>query len=208
MPLVKMKKVGTQSSWALWLIAETEPELSFDAMESCPDEIISVQKRLEWLSGRALLKALVGNCGLNYQGIRKDEYGKPFLKEHSFQISLTHSFPYVAAQIHNSESVGIDLEQPKEKLLKIAHRVLSPSELADAGEDIVKHCVYWCSKEALYKIYGKRGLHFENQLNLEPFELQTEGVLSGRINVNEVMMQVTLSYVVETDYVIVYTNFE
>lgn len=126
MPLLKMKKVGTQSTWALWLITETESELGFEVMETCPDEIISTQKRLEWLSGRALLKALVENCGLNYLGIRKDEYGKPFLKEHSFQISLTHSFPYVAAQIHNTESVGIDLEQPKDKLLKIAHRVLSP----------------------------------------------------------------------------------
>ena len=36
-------------------------------------------------------------------------------KNHSNPISLTHSFPYVAAQIDKQQSVGIDLEQPKEK---------------------------------------------------------------------------------------------
>jgi 4'-phosphopantetheinyl transferase len=176
-------------------------------METCPDEIISPQKRLEWLSGRALLKTLVENCGLNYVGIRKDEYGKPFLKEHEFQISLSHSYPYVAAQIHNSESVGIDLEQPKDKLLKIAHRVLSPAEQTDAGENIVKHCVYWCAKEALYKLYGKRGLHFENQLNLEPFVLQPIGDLTGQIKIESQNIKVSLSYIVQSEYVMVYTNF-
>jgi 4'-phosphopantetheinyl transferase len=208
MPLMKMNKVGRESTWALWLITESEEELGFEAMETCPEEIISSQKRLEWLSGRALLKTLVENCGLNYVGIRKDEYGKPFLKEHDFQISLSHSYPYVAAQIHNSQSVGIDLEQPKDKLLKIANRVLSLSEQTDAGQNIIKHCVYWCAKEALYKIYGKRGLHFENQLNLDPFELQTAGDLNGQIKIEAQAIKVSLSYIVHSEYVMVYTKFE
>jgi 4'-phosphopantetheinyl transferase len=208
MPLTKMNAVGRNSTWALWHITENEEELGFEAMETCPEEIISPQKRLEWLGGRALLRELTENSGLNYAGVRKDEYGKPFLKELNHQISLSHSYPYVVAQIHSKDSVGIDLEQPKDKLLKIAHRVLSPSEQLDAGENIVKHCVYWCAKEALYKIYGKRGLHFENQLNLAPFNLEREGSLSGKINVNEDSIQVALQYIVETDYVMVYTKFE
>lgn len=208
MPLLKMNKVGKESTWALWFISENEQELTFITMETCPEEIVSPLKRLEWLSGRALIKSVLESEGLEYQGLRKDEFGKPFLKELNQQISISHSYPYVAVQIHQSESVGIDLEQPKDKLLKIAHRVLSEAELEDAGKDIVKHCVYWCAKEAMYKIYGKRGLHFENQLNLTPFSLQSSGLLEGVIHVNDFRSDVSLAYLVESEYVMVYTKFD
>lgn len=208
MPVLKMNKVGKESTWALWFISESEHELSFTTMETCPDEIVSPLKRLEWLSGRALIKALLENLGLEYHGLRKDEFGKPYLKEHRHEISISHSHPYIAVQIHSSHPVGIDLEQPKNKLLKIAHRVLSRSELADAGQDVSKHCVYWCAKEAMYKLYGKRGLHFENQLNLAPFELKRDGKLQGQIHVGDLHEIVVLSYIVQPEYVMVYTNFE
>ena len=207
MPLVKMNKMGRESAWALWFIAESEQELAFEAMESYPEDIISPQKRLEWLSVRVLIKTLTELSGLDYVGLRKDEFGKPYLKEHEHQISLSHSFPYVAAQIHPAKAVGIDVEQPKEKLLKVAHRVLSSGEIKDAGENIVKHCVYWCAKEAMYKIYGKRGLHFESQLNLDPFRLQSFGELRGYINADNLTNEISLGYTVQFDYVMVYTKF-
>ena len=207
MPLVKLNEIGEESAWALWVVRESEEELAYRAMESCPEEIVSKQKRLEWLAGKALIKTLVGEVGLEYLGLRKDEYGKPFLKAHPHQISLSHSFPYVAAQIHPFTPVGIDVEQPKEKLLKVASRVLSPAELQDAGTDIVKHCIYWCAKETMYKIYGKRGLHFENQLNIAPFRIQQQGELQGTITTDVFTSHVVLSYTVQMDYVLVYTNF-
>ena len=206
MTLVKMEMTVKQSGWAIWFIAETKEELESFSPESCPSDIISEQKKLEWLSGRTLIKTLVEHSGLEYHGLHKDEFGKPFLKNHPNPISLTHSFPYVAAQIDMQQSVGIDLEQPKEKLLKIAHRVMADYELADAGQDIVKHCVYWCAKEALYKVYGRRGLIFSNHLNIEPFTLQPFGNLKGRIEDHGIEMKVDLCYSVQPEYVLVYTK--
>ncbi len=206
MPLVKMEKTAKQSGWAIWFISETKEELDSLSPEVCPSEIISEQKKLEWLAGRILIKSLVEHSGLEYHGLRKDEFGKPFLNEHPHSISLTHSFPYVAAQIDPHQSVGIDLEQPKEKLLKVAPRVMADYEIADAGQDILKHCVYWCAKEALYKVYGKRGLIFSNHLNIEPFTLQHAGELKGRIEDNGTEMKVQLYYSIQPDYVLVYTK--
>jgi 4'-phosphopantetheinyl transferase len=194
-----------QGGWAIWEVGEMESELAFRAQEECPDEIINESKRLEWLAGRNLVRYLAEAMGEAYMGVHKDEYGKPFLRESSFQISLSHSYPYVAAQISARHPVGIDLEQPKEKLLHIAPRVLSPTELQDAGNNLTKHCVYWCAKEALYKIDGKKGLHFSNQLNVEPFELQEAGDLTGTISRFEKQM-VHLAYVVDKEFVLVYTK--
>lgn len=206
MPLVHLKESSTPSV-ALWHITESEDELkSLAVNEECPQDIVSPLKRLEWLSGRILISSLAKQQGISYQGIVKDQFGKPFLKDNTHQISLSHSYPYVAAQIHVSHSVGIDIEQPKDKLLRIASRVLDDGELEDAGTDIVKHCIYWCAKEALYKIYGKRGLLFTNHLKVKPFQLQKKGELHGAIEFDNVNVFAELHYIVETEYVLVFSK--
>jgi len=206
MPLIKMQTTGHQSAWALWFISETEQEF-FSTIEERPEStIINTTKRLEWLAGRMLLQQLAEQFGLEYQGTTKNEFGKPFLKNLPHHISLSHSFPYVAAQIDSHFEIGIDLEQPKSKLLNIAHRVLSPTELIDAGTDIVKHCVYWCAKETMYKAYGKRGLHFSDQLQVLPFELLPAGDLYGKINANDSSRDLSMTYLIQPDYVLVLTK--
>ena len=136
MPLYKIENTGIESGWAIWHIEESEQELAFIAFEQTPEELYSEPKRLEWLAGRVLIKTLLEHHGLVYSGLHKDEFGKPFLRDLGHHISLSHSYPFVAAQLHVSQSVGIDLEQPKQKLLTIAPRVLSDMELKDAGQDL------------------------------------------------------------------------
>lgn len=206
MPLMKIQKDDAQSGWALWFISEGEAELGSLTGENADPAIVSGTKRLEWLAGRLLLRTLVEQCGMDFYGLEKDEYGKPYLKNLPHQISLSHSYPYVAAQINPTLAVGIDLEQPKSKLLNIASRVLSPAELTDAGTNVLKHCVYWCAKEALYKSYGKRGLHFAVHLSVKPFTLMRSGELSGKIQVNGFKRELTLTYSIQPDYVLVCTK--
>jgi len=206
MPLVHLKDSLTHGV-ALWHVTENEDELRALALDDiCPQDIVSPLKRLEWLSGRILIRSLAKQQGIQYKGIIKDQFGKPFLKDSAHHISLSHSYPYVAAQIHPSHSVGIDIEQPKDKLLRIASRVLDAGELEDAGTDIVKHCIYWCAKEALYKIYGKRGLLFTNHLKVRPFQLQNNGELQGAIEFDNVNVFAELHYIVETEYVLVFSK--
>ncbi|NOT74485.1 MAG: 4'-phosphopantetheinyl transferase superfamily protein [Cyclobacteriaceae bacterium] len=205
MPLLKIHSLGEEKAWALWHMTESESELSEMLEESCPAEIVNEIKRREWLSGRKLIRILLESLELQYLGLTKDEFGKPFLKGHPHQISLSHSYPYVAAQIDRDNSVGIDLEQPKEKLRKIAPRVFSKIEVDDAGDNIVKLCIYWCAKEALYKIYGKRNLLFTDHLLIMPFAMENEGSISGKIQLPEVNTTVSLYYVIMKEFVIVYT---
>lgn len=206
MPLYKLKNTGTESAWGIWKVEESAEELAFTAFEEAPEGIIHLTKRLEWLASRVLIRTLLEQNGLPYAGIRKDEFGKPFLRELTHHISLSHAYPYVAVQLDKNKSVGIDIEQPTEKLLRVASRVLSMEELENVGSDVRKHCVYWCAKEALYKVYGKRGLHFAAQLLVEPFILEEMGDLKGTITVREEKLNVALSYEIEPEFVVVYTN--
>ncbi len=206
MPVSKIEILGTDRAWGLWNIDEAEPDLSYLSFETCPEDIVHPQKRLEWLAGRALIRTLVDSIDLPYEGMRKDEFGKPFLKTHPHSISLSHSYPFVAAQIDALQSVGIDVEQVREKLRQVGPRVLAPEEVVDAQGDLVKLCIYWCAKEALYKIYGQRNLMFSDHLRIQPFTLAKAGTLVGQILVVPKTITVRLGYYVTKDYVLVYTD--
>lgn len=206
MPVEKIVRNANQI-WGLWKITEDESVLrnNLHQEEEVSSALTNPQKKLEWLAGRVLVGELVSELQLPYQGLQKDEYGKPSLRGLSHKLSLSHSYPYVAVIIDAEKEAGIDLEQPKEKLLRVAPRVLSAQELQDAGSDLNKHCVYWCAKEALIKVYGKKDLTLAENLQIEPFSLQSSGEIIGRIIVNTEVRVVPLYYLVHTDFVVVHT---
>ena len=208
MPATKINWDSLANGWGIWQIDETEGELSSVILrhDSCPDEIVNPRKRLEWLAGRALLKKMVEESRLDYQGIVKDEFGKPFLKELPHHISPSNSYPFVAVQIHPEKPVGIDLEQPRPKLFSVMRRVLTDKEWHDGANNLHKLCVYWCAKEALYKIYGKRSLVFTEQILIKPFAMGQQGVLEGTIKEEAGDRVVFLDYVLEQEYVLVTTS--
>lgn len=208
MPLIKIERTGEHRAWGLWRIAELEDELisQTSPFESIPESIKNTNKRLEFAAGRALVKQVLNSLAVEFQGISKDAFGKPSLKGSVAEISLSHSWPYVAVIADRSNPVGIDLEQPKDKLLRIAARILNPVELADAGDDIVKHCIYWCAKESLVKLHGKKDLVFAENLEIRPFDQKPEGNIIGSIIVNTTVTTFKLKYAIEQDFVVVYNE--
>ncbi len=207
MPVEKIISDANRS-WGLWLIQESEVALQqqLGNQFQIPDSFTNLKKRLEWLAGRLLIRELLSSMHVSFEGILKDQYGKPFLKNCPHHISLSHSYPYVAAIVDVEKTVGIDLEQPKEKLLRIAPRVLATAELADAGENLTKHCVYWCAKETLIKVYGKKDLILAENLQISPFELKKEGNITGRIIVKDSTTDLPLVYRVFDDFVITFNQ--
>lgn len=208
MPLEKLEYQAEERAWGIWKINENEHALlnQVNEYESISDTITHPEKRLEFIAGRVLARNLLEALGKPFEGVTKDVFGKPFFKQNTFQLSLSHSYPYVAALTDIRKSVGIDLEQIKKKLLKIGPRVLHPSELHDAGEDETKHCIYWCAKEALIKIYGKKDLIFSEHLLINSFKLEKEGNLVGKIIVNETETAIPLQYFVYDNFVVVFNT--
>lgn len=192
------------SVWGMWKITEDEAVLAREVpAEKVPDALTNPLKRLEFLAGRALIKALLKRWEIPFQRLEKDTFGKPYLAGSPVHISLSHSYPHVAAVLNREKNVGIDLEQPKDKLLRIAHRILAPDELQDAGENVTKHCVYWCAKEALIKIYGKKDLIFSANLRIAPFPMAPSGHLVGRIVADNQETTIPLQYTVFENFVVV-----
>jgi len=175
MPLLFTESFAETGLLGIWEITEDAADLARSFRGSPADlaeaeGIAHPQKRLEFLASRGLMQNMAEAAGLRYGGLVKDEFGKPSLVNHpGWHLSLTHSLRCAAAVLHPLQPVGIDLEPPAEALRRVAPRILSPNELAHADGDLRRLAVYWTAKEALYKLYGKRGLFFITQLFIEPF---------------------------------------
>ncbi len=207
---MSLQKIVTENgrAWALWQISETEAAFAkmLDGAEAMPTGLTHPTKRLEWLAGRVLLKAVFAHLNVPYTGITKNEHGKPSAIGNTFHVSLSHSFPFVAALVDENGPAGIDLEQPKTKLFRVAHRIFHPDELRDAGNDLIKHCVYWCAKEALVKIHGKKDLIFASNLYVFPFSLAGTGDIHGRIIAGGTETIIPLHYQIFPGFVLVFNR--
>ena len=172
MPQLKIELLSENTSWALWQVEENLEEL-WQILNPSPEAqfeyhlIHHPQKKLEWLASRLAIKNLVEYSGVNFQGIYKDAFGKPHLYHCPYHISIAHCFPYAVGALHRTQPVGIDIERPQEKLLRIKDRFLNNTEAADAGVDLNLLCQYWTGKEVLYKIYGRKKLIFRDHIQVQ-----------------------------------------
>ena len=149
-----------------------------DTEKNAFHKIVSIKRKLEYLGIRAALKTLLGK----EIHIEYDNEGKPYLADNSYQISVSHSNKWIAVMTHPTRMVGIDIECPTDKILKIYNRFLSieeQKELSD-GKDIRQLLLAWSAKEALYKIIGKEAIDFANQLRIFPFEVKPSGKIIGQ----------------------------
>jgi phosphopantetheinyl transferase len=207
MPLFWIDSFSAAGAVSVWHITEEESELEYYAGDQkAPGEVTHPRKRLEWLAGRAASRVLAQRYGHDHPVLVKDDLGKPYFLNLTAGVSLTHSHPYAASVIHERSSVGIDLEQPSAKILKIARRFLGSPEVEDAGTDIHKLTVYWCAKEALYKWWGKKGVLFAPDLFVHPFHLDEAGYLTGGVRKRSEVFSVPLYYRVFPDFVMAYTQ--
>jgi phosphopantetheinyl transferase len=174
MPIVRQWTVFEHCAILIWEIAEPIDELQ-EELVITPDEweeyhtISHPQKQLEWLSGRRAMQTLLETKGWKYEGMIKDEYGKPFLKNHLVEISLTHTAHYIVVALHPYSSIGIDLERVAPKLARVAPKFLSDAECQHAQDNLTRLCTYWCAKEAIYKLHGTRQLSFKDEIPIKIF---------------------------------------
>ena len=132
------------------------------------------KRNIHWLSSRVLLRHLLNTD--DFIEVYGDEHGKPHLVNFDYKISISHSYDYAAAMI-SKKQVGVDIEKRKPVIAHIARKFLHEKELSqvDIQTEHDKLYVYWCAKEAVYKMNGKKGLLFRENIVIEPFDFKPEG---------------------------------
>lgn len=164
----------------------------------------STSRKLEFLSVRALLCELLDeNARIVY-----NKNNKPFLKDGSRFISISHSNKLTAILLSTNEKVGIDLEYMSTNIGRIAFKFINRKEKITRDPDSRRYHLYlhWCAKEALYKICDKEGISIRNNITIEPFEVKESGEIKGKVQTNKINEQFDLFYTKYDNYSIVWTK--
>jgi 4'-phosphopantetheinyl transferase len=126
------------------------------------------KRRREWLKTRILLDHVRPGSKLSFL-----PNGKPVLND-EHHVSISHSDEMAAVIIHH-KPVGIDIQEPDEKLSKIRTRFCHASELnfLQNGNEMSMLAMIWSAKEAVFKSFGE-GVEFASDMVLRPFSISDE----------------------------------
>ncbi|MBB6113077.1 4'-phosphopantetheinyl transferase family protein [Mucilaginibacter lappiensis] len=211
MAIAYRQHIDDDTEFALWRIEEEADDLykqlQLDDEEKAYVEKLSNGKRhLHWLGTRVLLRKMLHTD--EYIDCKVDAHGKPYLVNLPYHISFSHSFDYAAVMISKTHKVGIDIEQIKQKVERIAGKFLRPDEMAfiDDAHKIEQLYVCWCAKEAIYKCNGEKEVSFADNIFLDPFSFNTRGELSARLHKNNINLDYVVSYMQYEDYMIGYVK--
>ena len=182
MPLLLEQGDRASVHIAVWRITESEEELAnmlppLALQEQTYLEKISWKpRRIEWLASRLLIYRLTDL----YPEICYNQNGQPSVSHCRENISISHTHGYAAVALSARFMPGIDIERPSPRIGKVKNRFLHNEEkeyLEPAFEDQQLGLI-WCTKEAIFKKTGQKGLNFHQDILVSAFHPQKEGFLS------------------------------
>lgn len=170
MPIIYHSSGPLGQHIAVWNISETYNELvlflnnpSFlkDIQNLALKSELRIKQKLA--AGILLQHLLNENIELIY-----DDLGKPHLKNHDGHISISNTKELVAVIYHPTNAVGIDIEIPSERILKIAPKFVNENEqkwMNDSEITSYYNCLtIWCVKESVFKLIGGGGIDFKEHI--------------------------------------------
>jgi phosphopantetheinyl transferase len=178
MPIIFQQSPQAHLQIAVWQISEP---LSFFEQRVFSDRTIDhPQVRTRHLAARYLLSQLRPSFSLH--DLVVTDSGKPLVADRSFEFSLTHCADHAAAIVSTAGSVGVDLEQPGDRIFRIRHKFLSDEDQAclqsradltqlqegAAAAQWLTRC--WSAKESVYKWQGQSGIDFREHIRIEDID--------------------------------------
>ncbi|NDV64598.1 4'-phosphopantetheinyl transferase superfamily protein [Bacteroides sp. 224] len=158
--------------WAIWKQEESIDQLLMKLPVMGRAEYLkgmeaftSESRRLEWLAIRVLLFELLGEM----KKVLYEPSGKPYLADASAHISISHTKGYVAVIVSRRHEVGIDIEQYRDRVLKVAHKFVREDEKAHINpeKEILSLLLIWSAKEVMFKCMNESEVDFRAHLMVE-----------------------------------------
>jgi phosphopantetheinyl transferase len=167
MPIFFQHRVSETTRLGIWKIEESEDFFKGNVPQH--RDVTHPHKRLQHLAGRFLLQFLFPD--FPYQLIQIADTRKPFLPEEQYHFSISHCGDYAAAIVSKESRVGIDIEIPVEKIIRIRDKFLSGDEkkkwaVEGPAPDARTITLLWSCKESVFKWYGDGGVDFSEQIQL------------------------------------------
>lgn len=139
--------------------------------------------------------------------IRYDELGKPWPPGPG-SISISHSKNFVSMIWHPDKLTGIDIEEPDDRIFRIAQRFVNSTEIKWLGKSPDRNILYliWGIKECIFKVKGGNGVHYHDHIHAGKPETD-DNYGSGNVNYRKNGQDESYRYFFRhlEDYLLVYT---
>ena len=207
MGLYLKKELENEAVIGVWQITETEEELK--ELSSTPSDemeeisfIRSESLRKQRLAVRALLNTMFDDKVY----LSHHDNGKPYIENNPINISITHTAKYVAVILHEEENVGIDIESLDRDFSVVEKKALSEDEIDDLEDDKRNEqlAIYWCAKEAIFKLLSRYNVDFAEQIEVERFRPRGEGELEATFTYKDEEEEFDLEYITFDRHVLVW----
>ncbi|MFG4001267.1 4'-phosphopantetheinyl transferase family protein [Flavobacterium aquidurense] len=196
MPLFQTIEFNETTKILIWHITE-----SFEELLSKVVLKEKTQQRLDGMKSqmhqRAFLsvRMLIQEMGFTDHEMHYDEFGKPYFNCHN-HISITHSHDF-AAIIISYETVGIDMELQREKILRIADKFVDTENsylnTQNTTDYIKELTVIWGAKEAIFKIRNEKGISFKDHIRVNAFSLK-ENLTEASLHFDDLVVDFNVHY--------------
>ena len=182
MGLYLKKKLENEATIGVWQITETEQELiELSSTPSDEMEEISFLRSESMRKQRLAVRALLNTLFEEKVYLSHHDNGKPYQENNPVNISITHTEKYVAVILHEENDCGIDVESLDRDFSAVEKKALSEDEIEDLEDEKRNEqlAIYWCAKEAIFKLLSRYNVNFAEQIEVERFRLRGEGELEA-----------------------------
>ena len=182
--LIKDLDDDYHSRIGVWQITESEEELrELSSIPSDELEEISYIKSDSLRKQKLAVRALLDTMFEEKVYLNHHDNGKPYIENSAINISITHTAKYVAVILNDTDEVGIDCESLDRDFSAVEKKALSEEEKDDLDDDADERreqlAIYWCAKEAVYKLVSVYNVDFAEQIEVEDFRPHGEGELEA-----------------------------
>ena len=207
MGLFLKKELDNEAVIAVWQVTETEEELKeLSATPSDEMEEISFIRSESLRKQRLAVRALLNTLFDEKVYLSHHDNGKPYLENNPVNISITHTEKYVAVILHEEENVGIDIESLDRDFSAVEKKALSEDEIDDLEDEKRNEqlAIYWCAKEAVYKLLSRYNVDFAEQIEIERFRPRGEGELEATFTSKDDEEEFDLEYITFDRHILVW----
>ena len=136
----------------------------------------------------------------------RNEHGKPYLTDHSFFISISHTKGYVAVMLASFTPAGIDIEQYAQRVHKVSDRYIRSDEQTEPyqGDMTWGLLLHWSAKEAVFKRMENADADLR-KLRLTHFIPQEQGTFQVQELATEQQELYSVGYRICPDFVLTWT---
>ncbi len=157
------------------------------------------RRRTEHLAWRRVVRRELGRTVT----IDYNDVGAPVVDTPNTYISVAHGGGMVAVAIAE-QRIGVDIESAERNFERAKERYMSLEELR-LSDDSLWPAMAWTAKEAMYKLYGEKGVDLRDDLHIVAYNAATRSITGGLDGRGKSLVNISVT---EDNMVVAVATFE